>query len=520
MRLEPFKTLSARIIGGYVVLILTFGAVSALTVLSMERLSREIRDIRTAYLPLALIAKDLAEKQVALRSYLTDDLTAEPTPSRVQARIRGYRAGRGSLLREAAGIVAGLEGLPGPHRRRIQYAVDELRELVEQQDALYSTLLAAPPIDRMTAIPPPGPPEERAKLAAATAALERLRLNERRLYNKTWAFQRQQEEYAARTALRLERNERRLRLYTLYLGITAMTVGLLITVWATLTLRPIRRLRDAARRIARGDYASRIDESGPTEVAELAREFNVMGRAVEERERELVRSERLAAVGKMAAMITHEVRNPLSSIGLNTELLEEELAALPPEQAEEARSLCRAITGEVDRLTAITEEYLQFARLPKPRLQVEAINPIVDSFADFEHDQLALRGVTLERDLAADLPAVMVDEAQVRQALHNLVRNAADAVEEVGGGTVRLITRPGQRDGMVEVRIADDGPGITADLAPKLFDPFFSTKEGGTGLGLALTHQIVREHGGDIVVQSRPGHGATFVVSLPVAAAG
>src|SRR5439155_4485141 len=136
-----------------------------------------------------------------------------------------------------------------------------------------------------------------------------------------------------------------------------------------ITLRPLHKLRDAARSVAAGDYDKQISERGPTEVKDLARELNSMARAVQERERELVRSERLAAVGKMAAMIAHEVRNPLSSIALNTELLEEELGHMPA--ADEGRALCRAITREVDRLTAITEEYLAFARLPTPRLAAE-----------------------------------------------------------------------------------------------------------------------------------------------------
>jgi signal transduction histidine kinase len=294
---------------------------------------------------------------------------------------------------------------------------------------------------------------------------------------------------------------------------------MLITVWATVNLRPLRRLRDAAREIARGDYGQRIEERGPREVADLAREFNTMGSAIQERERELVRTERLAAVGKMAAMITHEVRNPLSSIGLNTELLEEELSALAKGQGDddEARALCRAIQSELDRLTAITEEYLRFARLPKPKLQEEALDPIVKSLVDFERESMSVRGVTLEVELAGDLPPVLVDEAQLRQALLNLLRNAGEAVAEVGAGRVMVYTRRGLEPRTAEIVVQDDGPGIVEELAGKIFDPFFSTKEGGTGLGLALTHQIVRDHGGAIRVESRPGHGATFIVSLSVA---
>jgi signal transduction histidine kinase len=236
-----------------------------------------------------------------------------------------------------------------------------------------------------------------------------------------------------------------------------------------------------------------------------------MGRAVEERERELVRSERLAAVGKMAAMITHEVRNPLSSIGLNTELLEDELSEVS--NAEEARSLCRSIHREVDRLTAITEEYLAFARLPKPKLAPEPINPIVTSLADFVREDLATKNVSLATDLAAEHLIGEIDAAQIRQCLINLVRNASEAVAAKGGGHVRLRTR---RDGeRAAIEVEDDGVGIAPDMLPRLFDPFVSTKEGGNGLGLALTQEIVREHGGTLEVASSLGKGTTFTLRVP-----
>jgi len=309
----------------------------------------------------------------------------------------------------------------------------------------------------------------------------------------------------------LEKNEHTLRVRTIYLGTSAVALGLVVTIWVVITLRPLRKLRDGARRIAAGDYASRIPERGPAEVAELAREFNSMGRAIEERERELVRSERLAAVGKMAAMITHEVRNPLSSIGLNTELLEEELADVP--NAEEARGLCRSIHREVDRLTAITEEYLAFARLPKPKVAREPINVLVADLAAFIREDLAAKQVALATELTREDPLCMIDAGQIRQCLINLVRNASDAVMTKGAGTITLRTR---RDGTrVAIDVEDDGVGIAADVLPKLFDPFFSTKEGGSGLGLALTQQIVRDHGGDLDVASTVGKGTTFTVRVP-----
>ena len=155
-------------------------------------------------------------------------------------------------------------------------------------------------------------------------------------------------------------------------------------------------LAERAKEIARGDYKQRVDESSPDEIGALGREFNAMAAALDEREQRLIRSERLAAVGKIAAQITHEVRNPLSSIGLNAEMLEEEVGALEGRRRPGAQQLARAIVKEVDRLTEITEEYLRFARLPRPKLEREDLRQIVASLLAFLRGELEARGVTVE----------------------------------------------------------------------------------------------------------------------------
>jgi two-component system, NtrC family, sensor kinase len=511
-------TLSARIIFGFAALIITFGGISVSAVLTTDQLNRTIRVIRTGFLQLALESRDLADRQSGLLGYLKDELAGESTPRRVENRLKRLVNSRERMLQQIDDTLAGLgDEVPESHRRSMAKTATQLAEikkLMAEATQLYAVVMAAPPIDRVVEAPDKAgyTPEQ---VAAAEAALRKLQRHEQRINVKTQNLQRGQRAEVEDRAGHLERGARQMRFLTILWGATALLVGLLITIWATVNLRPLRRLRDAAREIARGDYGQRIEERGPREVADLAREFNTMGSAIQERERELVRTERLAAIGKMAAMITHEVRNPLSSIGLNTELLEEELGQLEGERPAEARALCRAIQAEVDRLTDITETYLHFARLPKPKLQEESLTQIVRSTTDFEREPMSLRGVKLEVDLAPDLPTVQVDDAQVRQALLNLLRNAADAVAEVGAGSVRVATRAGS-PGYVEVVVEDDGPGIHEELAGKIYDPFFSTKEGGTGLGLALTHQIVRDHGGTIRVDSRPGHGARFTVSLPV----
>jgi two-component system, NtrC family, sensor kinase len=515
-------TLSARIIIGFAVLIVTFGGISLTAVLTTDNLNSTIRVIRVGYLRLALESGDLADKQEGLLSYLREELTLEPSARRVESKLGRSREARDTFLVRIEKTLAELSDIPPVHARDIERVAEEVREIrvmVAGTAPIYQQLLANPPLEL------PGAPASRSRpgqpaSAAADSPLGKLQRLERQIHLKTQSLQKRQRADVQDTARSLEYGSRKMRHLTILWGAIAVLVGVVTTIWATINLRPLRRLRDAAREIARGDYGQRIDERGPREVADLAREFNTMGSAIQERERELVRTERLAAVGKMAAMITHEVRNPLSSIGLNTELLEEELGELTADKgprADEARALCRAIQSELDRLTAITEEYLHFARLPKPKLQEEALGPIVKSLIDFEREQLSARGVTVEAELAAGVPSVMVDEGQLRQALLNLLRNAGEAVAEVGSGRVKVYTRRGLEAGTAEVVVQDDGPGIVEELAAKIFDPFFSTKEGGTGLGLALTHQIIRDHGGSIRVESQPGHGAAFIVALPVA---
>jgi signal transduction histidine kinase/HAMP domain-containing protein len=221
----------------------------------------------------------------------------------------------------------------------------------------------------------------------------------------------------------------------------------------------------------------------------------------------LIQTERLAAIGKMAAHVTHEVRNPLSSIGLNVEMLADELEAAGPE----AEGLLRAIQREVDRLTGITEEYLRLARLPAPRLEAEDLTDLVRQVVHFVEPDMRAGGVVLEVDVPEHLPPVALDESQLRQALLNLLRNAQEAMP--GGGRVRVAVQA-EPEG-VRVRVSDRGSGIAPEHRERIFDLFYTTKERGTGLGLPLTQQIVVAHGGTIRCMAEPAGGTTFELRLP-----
>ncbi len=245
----------------------------------------------------------------------------------------------------------------------------------------------------------------------------------------------------------------------------------------------------------------------------------------------LVQAERLATIGQISAKVSHEVRNPLSSISLNVELLGDELQSLPPDRREEVATILKAIRSQVDILSAVTEEYLRFARLPKPKPERVALGSVVRGLAEFVGEEMGARGVGLAVDVSDDLPTLWLDPGQIRQALLNLVRNAADAMP--GGGTIRLGAevrgqRTEDRDQKsevsnlpqppvvwVELTVSDTGPGIPEEHREKIFEAFFTTKDGGTGLGLAIVRQIVEDHGGTVACERQAGGGTMFRLRLP-----
>ncbi len=515
-------SLTARITFGFLVLVVTFAGISLSYVRSTEQLNQWIRVTHEGYLQLALVSGDLDSKQGSLLGDLKE-MTGERDSERwARRRLKQEIAQRRELLETTEGILANVGSLVARDSMTAKVQEDfastealvhRMSGLVEESQALYDVFLQEDQI---------GPDGQRmSRPAEALKAREKLIRLETDIDQATGIFKESVRKMVLKLSERLKVISRRIWIYMLSFSGMAIILGILMTIAARVMLRPLQRLGDAARRIANGDYAHRIAVQGPTEIADLAQEFNVMGKAIEDRSRELVRTERLATAGKMAAMITHEVRNPLSSIGLNTELLEDELAALPEDRANEAQSLCRSITKEVDRLTDITEGYLQLARLPTPKLQEESLERITRSVVDFVREQLATRGVKLELT-SQEGPRFSLDEGQIRQALLNLIRNAADAVEGQEDGTVSIaIRQESGADGVssVVLEVRDNGPGIDDKMMPRLFEAFESSKSSGTGLGLALTQQIISDHGATIEVHNAKDGGAVFCIDFPLATA-
>jgi two-component system, NtrC family, sensor kinase len=311
----------------------------------------------------------------------------------------------------------------------------------------------------------------------------------------------------------LTENQERAKRAAILLGLAGLlgAFGAALSLWRT--LRPLQVLRLRARQLAGGDYGRRIGLRTRDEIGDLAREFDSMAHALDEREQKLIRSERLATVGRIAAQITHEIRNPLASIGLNAELIADELGATQ----QEARRQLGVISAEVDRLSEITESYLRFVRLPRLRLEREDPAAIVTSAMEFARAELAQAGIELHLEVAADLPDIAADENQLRQALLNLLRNAKEAMPT--GGKMRVVL-DAPDPGRICLSVSDTGAGIAPEHVARVFEPFFSTKAKGTGLGLALVQQILNEHGGRVEVKSDPAAGTTFLMTFPALPAG
>jgi signal transduction histidine kinase len=221
----------------------------------------------------------------------------------------------------------------------------------------------------------------------------------------------------------------------------------------------------------------------------------------------LIQTERLAAIGRMAAHVTHEVRNPLSSIGLNVDMLGDEVRDAGPE----SRHLIESIQQELERLGSITEEYLRLARLPEPILTPQDPAELLRDVAEFVQREMDAAEVELRVELGSQLPPVAMDEPQFRQALLNLLRNAREAMPD--GGVAKLEAM--RYDSGLRIQVHDEGAGISEQDREHVFDLFYTTKERGTGLGLPLTQQIVVAHGGTIACKPRHPHGTTFEIWLP-----
>ena len=232
-----------------------------------------------------------------------------------------------------------------------------------------------------------------------------------------------------------------------------------------------------------------------------------------EREERLsrIRTQRLAQLGTLLAGFAHEVRNPLSTIGLNLQLVLEDFREAESTRDKRTHKRLSTVEAEVRRLQTILEGFLSYARAPEPKLADVDLNQRLRAFLEFQEPEMKEAGLSLRFFSGAGVGTVVCDWDHVPSAVGNLLRNAKDATP--AGGEVLVSTL---RDGdFVSIRVTDTGEGISPEQAARVLEPYFSTKKGGTGLGLPTARRVAEDHGGGLTLQSEPGKGTQFVLRLP-----
>lgn len=279
-------------------------------------------------------------------------------------------------------------------------------------------------------------------------------------------------------------------------------------------VRPVEQLARAAEKVAAGDLSQTLVETGNDEVGRLTRSFNGMiaklrqNRELEEKVRD---AQYLSQLGRLASGVAHEIRNPLNLIGLAVDHLDALTEGVTPQAgAEKAQTISR-IKEEIQKLNELVTNFITYGRPSAPALASVRLPEIIESVTGMAASRLRAQGVALTTDFA-DAPPFAIDPDMIRRAILNLVSNSLDAMPN--GGELRIVAGPVEGGGY-EITVEDTGGGISAADREKIFEPYFTTKRSGLGLGLILSRRIAEAHGGDILVESEEGRGTRIRLVLP-----
>ena len=305
------------------------------------------------------------------------------------------------------------------------------------------------------------------------------------------------------------------------LAATAMVfaVGIAFSIYLSRRYtEPIHRLVHDFKKVSGGDLSVTLPVTSNDEVGELAKGFNEMVEKLRERqelEQRLYQAEHLSKVGQLASGIAHEIRNPLNYISLAIDHLKGELtSSCSPEKVKELSSMADTIRDEVRRANYMVVNFMNYGRPLKLRMVDVQYEDLLDRSITTLQKQLDDQRIIIRYDLQAELPALCLDAELMRNCIMNFIANAAQAMPE--GGTLTLSARLDDREMPgVLLSFSDTGAGIAAENLEHVFQPYFTTKEVGIGLGLAITERIIKEHRGSVTVTSTLGVGTTFSVWLP-----
>lgn len=284
--------------------------------------------------------------------------------------------------------------------------------------------------------------------------------------------------------------------------------------------KPLRQMADDARSFSRG--GSPVSDPAPPGddlravgyyLRSLMSDVSETQSDLERSRAQLLDSEKLATIGRLAASVGHEIRNPLTSLKMRLFSIRQSIGGDP-----EVEEDLRVVSEEINHLESTIRNFLEFSRPPDLTLAPHDVGRLIDKTMELCGHWLRVRGVQVEIESTAGFPPVLADSEQIKQVFLNLFRNAAEAMEQ--GGTIRLsmsesVARGGQQ--MVVVRVRDEGAGVAAEARERIFEPFFSTKQDGTGLGLCIAARIMSQHGGRLELEPPDCGGAAFSVWIPVA---
>jgi len=294
--------------------------------------------------------------------------------------------------------------------------------------------------------------------------------------------------------------------------LTVVALTLLFSLFSGRSIRrSLRRIEALTRSISEGNYRKIDKTPNSDEMGSVVLAINAMAEELRLREQEIVQSKRLASIGILVAGVAHELNNPLNNISMIAQTYNEVYDDLDKTQRID---FMNQIETQIERLRLTIRNLLDYAK-PKPQhLEEKRANEVVRKTLGLVQNMLNISGIKVRLELADNLPSLYIDEHQIQQVLVNMELNAVQAMSE--GGELTLATRYRKDDDKIEISIRDTGKGIPQELLDHIFDPFFTTKgDSGTGLGLWVSHGIIKNHGGTVQVESTVGQGTDFIIRLP-----
>jgi len=305
--------------------------------------------------------------------------------------------------------------------------------------------------------------------------------------------------------------QRRVVSASLLVGGVGLLLAILMSSWlAARVSQPLVALAEGARRVAAGDWDTRVPVASRDELGELAEAFNRMTAELRTQRDHLVQAERVAAWRELARRLAHELKNPLFPLQVTVENLVRARGLSSAEFDEVFQESTGTLLAELGNLKAIIGRFSEFSRMPQPQRSLVSVNEVVQGVEKLHAAQLATAGIAVDMAMG-EVPSVSADPELLHRVVSNLVLNAVDAMPS--GGKLRLATR--SLEGAVEIAVSDTGTGMSKEEAERLFTPYYTTKQHGTGLGLAIVQSVVSDHGGDVAVESAAS-GTTFRIRLPL----